>query len=80
MPVCLAMGEAAGMAAAHAVVANGADVHAVDTVHLRRRLREEGAYLPAFQPDSQPPIEKNGHETEAPLTVAGVPGNFSESR
>lgn len=46
MPVCLAMGEAAGIAAAHAAAAEQHDVHAVDTVCLRARLREVGAYLP----------------------------------
>ena len=46
MPVCLAMGEAAGMAAAHATLLPGHDVHAVDVARLRVRLREEGAYLP----------------------------------
>ena len=45
MPVCLAMGEAAGIAAAHATERDG-DVHAIDVARLRRRLREEGAYLP----------------------------------
>ncbi len=45
MPVCLAMGEAAGTAAAMAAAA-GADVRAVDTDRLRARLRERGAYLP----------------------------------
>lgn len=46
MPVCLAMGEAAGLAAALAVKHNGGDVHAVDVGRLRKRLREEGGYLP----------------------------------
>lgn len=46
MPVCLVMGEAAGMAAAHAVTHHGQNVHAVDTGRLRTRLREEHAYLP----------------------------------
>jgi hypothetical protein len=46
MPVCLAMGEAAGIAAASACALPRCDVHAVDAQHLRRRLREEGAYLP----------------------------------
>ena len=46
MPVCLAMGEAAGMAAAIAAGSAKSDMHAVDTAVLRRRLREEGAYLP----------------------------------
>ncbi|QWU17586.1 FAD dependent oxidoreductase [Paenibacillus sophorae] len=47
MPVCLAMGEAAGLAAALAALADG-DVHAVDVARLRGRLREEGAYLPVM--------------------------------
>lgn len=46
MPVCLAMGEAAGMAAAHALEHPACNVHAVDVDYLRRRLREEGVYLP----------------------------------
>ncbi|MDD5350437.1 MAG: FAD-dependent oxidoreductase [Chthoniobacteraceae bacterium] len=46
MPVCLAMGEAAGMAAAHAVQSHCGDVRAVDTARLRHRLQEEGGYLP----------------------------------
>jgi len=45
MPPCLCMGEAAGLAAAMAVPANG-DVRSVDTDKLRGRLREEDAYLP----------------------------------
>lgn len=50
MPVCLAMGEAAGIAAVHALRNHGDDVHAVDTALLRRRLQEEGAYLPEAHP------------------------------
>lgn len=46
MPVCLATGEAAGMAAVHASRLPQVDVHAVDTERLRSRLRETGAYLP----------------------------------
>lgn len=46
MPVCLATGEAAGLAAALAVKHHDADVHAVDIGTLRQRLRDEGAYLP----------------------------------
>ena len=46
MPVCLAMGEAAGMAAAHAATKYSGDVRAVDVPHLRARLKEEGGYLP----------------------------------
>ncbi|MNC21961.1 FAD dependent oxidoreductase [compost metagenome] len=46
MPACLATGEAAGLAAALAAKLPEGDVHQVDTALLRRRLREEGAYLP----------------------------------
>jgi glycine/D-amino acid oxidase-like deaminating enzyme len=46
MPVCLAMGEAAGIAAVHAMANQDGDVHAVDTERLHRRLRDVGAYLP----------------------------------
>jgi len=46
MPPCLCMGEAAGIAAKLAAELPEADVHAVDVQKLRRRLREEGAYLP----------------------------------
>ena len=46
MPTCLAMGEAAGLAAALASSAGTPDVHAVDTAHLRTLLRGHGAYLP----------------------------------
>ena len=46
MPVCLGMGEAAGLAAALATQSTG-DIHAVNTVTLRERLRDYGAYLPA---------------------------------
>jgi len=46
MPCCLCMGEAAGIAAKLAADMPEADVHAVDTRELRKRLEEEGAYLP----------------------------------
>ncbi|MBF0244523.1 MAG: FAD-dependent oxidoreductase [Planctomycetes bacterium] len=46
MPCCMTMGEAAGMAAAHAAAVHDSDIHAVDTNRLRSRLREVGAYLP----------------------------------
>ena len=49
MPVCLAMGEAAGLAAALAARMPRPDVHAVDTARLRRRLAEEGAWLPSHE-------------------------------
>jgi hypothetical protein len=49
MPVCLAMGEAAGAAAVQAVRGYGGDVHAVDVERLRAHLIEEGAYLPSHE-------------------------------
>ena len=45
MPVCLVLGEAAGVAAAMAARADH-DVRGVDAGKLRTRLRELGAYLP----------------------------------
>ncbi len=45
MPVCLCTGEAAGMAACHALRFHDCDVHAVDIIRLRTRLLKEGAYL-----------------------------------
>lgn len=45
MPVCLAMGEAAGMAAAMATHV-GNDVRKVDVKTLRGKLKVTGAYLP----------------------------------
>ncbi|SEU26308.1 FAD-dependent oxidoreductase [Paenibacillus sp. NFR01] len=53
MPVCLAMGEAAGLAAALASKQAESDVHAVDIAELRRRLKEEGAYLPDAAVESE---------------------------
>ena len=46
MPVCLTMGEAAGIAAAQALEAERPDVHTIDTDRLRATLRAHGAYLP----------------------------------
>lgn len=45
MPVCLAMGEAAGVAAAMSA-SGDADVHSIDVVKLRAQLKKQGAYLP----------------------------------
>lgn len=46
MPPCLVIGEAAGMAAAHAVKQSGeCDVHKIDVQFLRKRLKEEGQYF-----------------------------------
>lgn len=49
MPVCLAMGEAAGLAAALAAGSDH-DVHQVDTELLRSRLKAHGAWLPDVEP------------------------------
>lgn len=46
MPVCLAMGEAAGVAAAMAAGETTPDVHAVEPARLRETLQAHGAYLP----------------------------------
>ena len=46
MPVCLAMGESAGIAAAHAAKDHSGHVREVSPDRLRSRLRAEGAYLP----------------------------------
>jgi hypothetical protein len=45
MPCCLAMGEAAGLAAAMSIPHQG-DIRAIDVDRLRARLKQEGAYLP----------------------------------
>ena len=45
MPPCLVTGEAAGMAAMHAVKQAKNDVHKIDTSYLQKRLKEEGQLL-----------------------------------
>ena len=45
MPCCLVTGEAAGMAAMHAVKQTKNDVHKIDTLYLRKRLKEEGQLI-----------------------------------
>lgn len=45
MPCCMVTGEAAGMAAKHAIDQSNCDVHKIDTYHLRSRLKEEGQYI-----------------------------------
>ncbi|GHT24704.1 hypothetical protein FACS189430_10100 [Bacteroidia bacterium] len=45
MPPCLVTGEAAGMAASHAIKQSKPDVHKVDVQFLRKRLKEEGQYF-----------------------------------
>jgi hypothetical protein len=56
MPVCLATGEAAGMAAAHAAQLPEVDVHAISVSHLRKRLLEEGVYLPLASVQKSPEV------------------------
>lgn len=46
MPVCLAMGEAAGVAAAHVAASAEPNVHRADIARLRQTLQAAGAYLP----------------------------------
>ena len=45
MPPCLVTGEAAGMAAVHAMKQSKNDVHKIDVQYLRKRLKEEGQYF-----------------------------------
>lgn len=45
MPPCLVTGEAAGMAAQHAIKQSNNDVHKIDIQYLRRRLKEENQYF-----------------------------------
>ncbi len=45
MPPCLVTGEAAGMAAVHAIKQSRNDVHKIDITFLRKRLKEEGQYF-----------------------------------
>ena len=52
MPCCLVEGEAAGMAAAFCLGDDEINIHRVDTQKLRRRLTEEGAYLPRLDTDT----------------------------
>lgn len=65
MPVCLAMGEAAGLAAAFAARDPGHDVHAVDTDALRERLREHGAHLPDVPPPLPAPAAERPDSVSA---------------
>lgn len=46
MPVCLAMGEAAGVAAAQALKNQPVDIHTINVENLRQILRKNGGYLP----------------------------------
>jgi len=64
MPVCLAMGEAAGIAATHAMELSEPDVHQIDTTRLRRRLREEGAYLPELAEEQSVELQQTVNTQE----------------
>jgi len=46
MPVCLVLGEAAGVAAFLSLRTSSNNVHTIDTAVLRKKLIEYGAYLP----------------------------------
>ena len=52
MPCCMCGGEAAGIAAKYAADMQEVNIHKVDTQLLRRRLTEEGAYLPKQETDT----------------------------
>lgn len=55
MPVCLAMGEAAGMAAAKAAMFHSGEVRQVSADELRSSLQKAGAYLPSAKGTASPP-------------------------
>lgn len=52
MPACMCEGEAVGMAAKYASEMDYPNIHKVDTQILRKRLIEEGAYLPKYDTDT----------------------------
>ena len=52
MPCCMCEGEAVGMAAKFACEMDYPNIHKVDTQRLRKRLIEEGAYLPKLDTDT----------------------------
>ena len=52
MPACMSEGEAVGMAAKFACEMDAVNIHKVDTQRLRKRLIEEGAYLPKQETDT----------------------------
>lgn len=52
MGCCLCEGEAVGMAAKFACEMDYPNIHEVDTQRLRKRLIEEGAYLPKLDTDT----------------------------
>ena len=52
MPACMCEGEAVGIAAKYASEMAYPNIHQVDTQLLRKRLIEEGAYLPKYDTDT----------------------------
>jgi len=52
MPACLCSGEAVGVASKLACDMEEVNIHKVDTQMLRKRLIEEGAYLPKYDTDT----------------------------
>jgi hypothetical protein len=63
MPVCLAMGEAAGAAAAEAAAKHRGRVREVSIPQLRGRLQKYGAYLPEFRDEpAKPAANAQVHE------------------
>ena len=52
MPACMCSGEAVGIAAKLACDMEQINIHKVNTQTLRKRLMEEGAYLPKYDTDT----------------------------
>lgn len=52
MPACMSAGEAVGMAAKFACEMDEINIHKIDTQRLRKRLIEEGTYLPKQETDT----------------------------
>ncbi|MCC5839868.1 MAG: FAD-dependent oxidoreductase [Opitutales bacterium] len=64
MPSCLAMGEAAGLAAALTAFTPRPDVHSLESDRLRSRLQDYGAYLPDSNPCHQASVSANCPQNE----------------
>ena len=60
MPVCLAMGEAAGMAAARAAIFHSGKVREVGVPELRASLQKAGGPIFPPPPDEKPHGRVNG--------------------
>lgn len=55
MPVCMSMGEAAGIAAAQAIRNRLSDVRQANVRDIRQRLREQGGFMPFFTKELMSP-------------------------